>query len=159
MKTRLLILPLIALTLLISVNVAEALVSNYEIISWDDFEHEFEGNAAIFKNNLPGLGIIEAKTEYYIVQKAEFTASSFGDKDTRVDATIGYAIKKGDHMLHPPMHENATDAEHEEFSMKMQKHHPETQKNNLGWSKRLLGKVLKPFASKGCLGQQSEGKH
>ena len=94
---------------------------DYEIIEWNDFENEFEGNAAIFKNNLAGLGILEAGTEYYVIQKAEFRASTFGDKDTRVNATIGYAIQPGDQMLRPPMHENATDTEHEEFSMKMHK--------------------------------------
>jgi len=101
--------------------IIEPLKTQIEIIGWGDFEYEFQENAAIFKNNLAGLGILEAGTEYYIVQKAEFTASSFGDKDTRVNATIGYAIQTGDQILRPPMHENATDAEHEEFMMKMQK--------------------------------------
>ena len=98
---------------------------DHEIIPWDDFENEFQEDAAIFKNNLAGLGILEAGTEYYIVQKAEFTASSFGDKDTKVNATIGYAIQPGDQMLRPPMHENATDAEHEEFMQKVNKQREE----------------------------------
>ena len=38
-----------------------------------------------------------------------------------MNATIGYAIQSGDLMLHPPRHENATKAEHEEFSRQMVK--------------------------------------
>ena len=121
MKTRFLILPLITLTLLIPVNVVESFDSNYEIIPWDDFEYEFIGKGAIFKNDLPGLAILEAGTQYFVIVKAEFTESSFGDKPTAVDATVGYAIMKGDHIPRPPMHENATEEEHMEFSMKHQK--------------------------------------
>ena len=105
-------------------------IVDYEIISWDDFEYEFQGNAAIFKNNLAGLGILESGQEYYIAQKADFKASSFGDKDTKVAATIGYAIQPGDQMLHPPMHENVTNADHEEFSMKIQKQSKEFPKQS-----------------------------
>lgn len=103
---------------------------NYEIIEWNDFEYEFQDDAAIFKNNLAGLAILESGEEYYVIQKAEFRASTFGDKDTRVNATIGYAIQSGDQMLRPPMHENATDAEHEEFSIKMQKQSKEFPKQS-----------------------------
>ena len=119
---------------------------NYEIIPWTDFEYEFQENAAIFKNNLPGLGILESGQEYYIVQKAEFVESTFGDKPTAVDATIGYAIQKGDHMLHPPMHENATDTEHEEFLMKIQKQSKEfPQQSPIGNSYDFVVDVENPF--------------
>ncbi len=94
---------------------------DYEIIPWEDFEYEIIGKGAIFKNDLMGLAILEAGTQYFAIVKAEFTESSFGDKPTAVDATAGYAIKKGDHIPRPPMHENATDKEHMEFSMKQQK--------------------------------------
>jgi hypothetical protein len=145
MKTRLLI-PLVTLVLFISVNVAEALVQNYTIIKWDDFEYEFVGDAAIFKNDLTQISILEAGKEYYVIQKAEFQASSFGDKDTRVNATIGYAIQPGDQMLRPPIHENATNAEHEEFMQKINKQSEEfPQQSTLRNSYDFIVYVENPF--------------
>ena len=91
------------------------------LIYQSNFEYEFQDDAVIINNNFTRLGILKTGTEYYVIQKAEFTASSFGDKDTRVDATIGFAIQPGDHILEPPMHKNATDTEHKEFSIKTQK--------------------------------------
>ena len=120
MKTSLLI-PLAALVLFISVNVAEASVQNYTIIKWGDFEYEFQGDATMVTNNMTQISILEEGKEYYVIQKAEFQTSSFGDRDTRVNATIGFAIQPEDQMLRPPMYENATDAEHEEFMKKAQK--------------------------------------
>ncbi len=119
---------------------------NYEIIEWNDFEYEFQEKAAIFKNNLAGISILEAGTEYYVIQKAEFRESTFGDKDTRVDTTIGYAIQPGDQMLRPPMHEDATDAEHEEFNKKMQKQREEFPKQStIGNSYDFVVDIENPF--------------
>ena len=145
MKTRLLI-PLVALVLFISVNIAEASVQNYTIIKWDDFEYEFVSDAAIFTNDLTQISILEAGNEYYVIQKAEFQASNFGDKDTRVNATIGYAIQHGDQMLRPPMHENATESEHEEFMKKINKQNEEfPQQNTIGNSYDFIVDIENPF--------------
>lgn len=119
---------------------------NYTIVNWDDFGHDFEENGAIFKNNFAGLGVLEVGTNYHIIQKAEFTESSFGDKGTQVNATIGYAIQFGDQMLHPPMQENATNEDHEEFSIKIQKQTKEfSQQSSIGDSYDFVVDVKNPF--------------
>jgi len=120
--------------------------SNYEIISLDDFEYEFQDDAAIFTKDMTGISILETGIQYYVVQKAEFRESSFGDKDTRVNATIGCAIQPGDQILRPTMHENATDAEHEEFMMKIQEQQQEfPQQSPIGDSYDFVVDIENPF--------------
>lgn len=99
--------------------------NDFEIIPWDDLEYELRDDVAIIKNNIPGISILESGTEYYVIQKAEFKASKFGDKDTRVNATVGYAIQKGDVMIRPPIGDNVTEAEHRAFALQTQKQNEE----------------------------------
>jgi len=134
--------------------------SDYEIIPWDDFEYNFEGDAVMVTNNLVEISIIESGQEYYVIQKAEFRESSFGDKDTRVNATIGYAIQPGDQMLHPPMHENTTDEEHEEFSMNMYQQSQEFPKqSSIGKKYDFVVDVDNPFYIKFPLVIEDPGQY
>ena len=122
-------------------------ILNYTIIPWNNSEYSFEGDAAIFKNNLAGIPILEANTEYYAIQKADFEAENFGNKDTNVAATIGFAILPGDLIPHPPMGENVTDTDYEAFNFQMLKQNEEfsKQKEVIGNSYDFVVNIKNPF--------------
>lgn len=148
------------LTMVISINVAEASNSNYTLMNWNDFEYEFREDAAILKNNVPGISILESGTEYYVIQKAEFKASKFGDKDTRVNATVGFAIQKGDVMIRPPMGENVTEAEHRTFALQSQKQNEEfAQQSTIGNSYDFVVDIQNPFYIKFPIVLEESGQY
>ena len=89
---------------------------DYEIIPWDELGFTHHNRAEIYtKNTMMPLAILEKGQQYSIVQKVDFRNDNFAENST-FDAVVGYAYQRGDKMIHPPRGENATDADHQEFS-------------------------------------------
>ena len=134
-------------------------LKDIEIIPWDNFEYDFLGNAAIIKNKIPGISILEAGTEYYVIQKAEFEKSEFWERNTNVNVTIGFGIQKGE-IPTPPIGENVTDADHQAFVIQMKKLHEEiAQQSMIGNSYDFIVDVENPFYIKFPFVMEESGKY
>ncbi len=143
-----LLIPLVALVLFISVN-AEASVQNYTIIPWNGSEYDFVGDAAIFTKNMTQISILESGKEYYVIQKIDFKAENFANNVTKVNATVGYAIQQGDKIIRPPMGENVTNADVELFHRNLfDKNDEFTKQSPIGNSYDFVLDIKNPFYMK-----------
>ncbi|GKS67422.1 hypothetical protein YTPLAS73_09690 [Nitrosarchaeum sp.] len=83
--------------------------------SFSDFGIDNRTEYGIFTYDMKQISILLVGTEYQIIQKVDFQAKDLRNA-TDVNATVGYAIQMGDKMIHPPMGDNVTDAEHQKFA-------------------------------------------
>jgi len=83
--------------------------------SFSDFGYDNKMEDGIFTYDMAQIPIIQVGKEYQIIQKVEFQSKDLRNA-TNVNATVGYAIQLGDKMMRPPMGDNVTDAEHQEFA-------------------------------------------
>lgn len=138
------------------------MIANHTIIPWNDYsEYTFEDDAIIIRDNLGGLGILETNTEYYVIQRADFEAENFGNKDTKVNATIGFAIRPGDQIIHPPRGENVTEEDHIEFNLQMLEQNEEfsKQRDVIGGSYDFVVDLENPFYIKFPFTIEESGQH
>ena len=128
----------------------------YQKIPWDTFE--VRNNAAIFTKNMISRSIVQAGEEFFVLQKVDFSNDNFA-KNSTFDAVVGYAFEKGDKMIRPPT-QNATDADHQEFSMHMRKQNNEFYQNaEFTKSFELKVHVEKPFLVKSSFVLEESGKY
>lgn len=100
------------------------------IIGFDDFEFEMKDDNGIFTDNMINPGILEAKREYYVIQKVEFEQKDLPKDNTKINGTVGYAFHHGDKMIRPPMGENVTNEEKQEFMRNLSKNYEEFRKTS-----------------------------
>jgi hypothetical protein len=90
------------------------------IVGFDEFY--MRDDSGIFTENMTPVGILEAGREYYVIQKVDFRQQRNLPKDgIQVNGTVGYALQYGDKMVRPPMGDNVTDAEQQEYMRNVQK--------------------------------------
>ena len=130
---------------------------DYEIISWDDLEYQSFSDAAIFTKNMTPRSIVDAGQQFFVIQKVDFRDDNFA-KNSTFSVVVGYALQKGDKMVHPPKGENVTDVDHQEFSQKMQKLNNEFyQQSEIAKSFEFVVDPEKPFFVKSPLVIQESG--
>lgn len=129
---------------------------NYQKIPWDTFE--VRNDAAIFTKEMIPRSIVEAGEQFFVLQKVDFSNDNFA-KNSTFDAVVGYAFEKGDKMIRPPT-QNATDADHQEFSIQMRKQNNEFYQNaEFTKSFELKVHAEKPFLVKSSFVLEESGKY
>lgn len=129
---------------------------NYQKIPWDTFE--VRNDAAIFTKEMIPRSIVEAGEQFFVLQKVDFSNDNFA-KNSTFDAVVGYAFEKGDKMTRPPT-QNATDADHQKFSMQMRKQNNEFYQNaEFTKSFELKVHAEKPFLVKSSFVLEESGKY
>ena len=132
-------------------------LADYEIISWDDIEYQSFSDAAMFTKNMTPRSMVDAGEQFFVIQKVDFRDDHFA-KNSTFSAVVGYALQKGDQMVHPPRGENVTDADHREFGQKIRKQNNEFyQDSEIAKSFEFVVDPEKPFFVKSPLTIQESG--
>lgn len=157
MKTRYeIIFSMIVLAIVSSFTV---FASAQTVIQWNDSEYDFQGDSAMFTDNMTQIAILEAGKEYYVIQKVDFRDDNFA-KNATFSVVVGYALQRGDTMLHPPRGENVTDADHQEFMKKGQKQNIEfSQESDIAKSFEFVADIDKPFYVKSPIIIEESGQY